>query len=229
MAKACRDYMLQYNDLKSLISRKTSDASLFQVIAYMYLTLKNGVDNFQSRFSQLLDFVKSTEEPPNRHHETVHRTLKTLYDISQNKNLKDFLVKKNGRLCYLKTLEVLVFMIFRDKVGRPRSTQAYATDFSEMRSFLYSIKTNKLLLGKDTFQKGVVFMDERLERLDLAPARVVIQDLDEDEETNNNDELKQEEYILQEIQTPSPTKRRRNDVRHTARRGGKFNGGLPRS
>ncbi|KAI7895088.1 uncharacterized protein EV154DRAFT_496921 [Mucor mucedo] len=233
IARECRELSSRFIELKGLIARKPTDAVLFQLILHMFLTLKNGTEQFQGQIGFLHQLVTSQYEVPSRHKETVIRTLQTIREITTNKNLKDYLVKRNNRSCLVKTLEVLLFMLFRDKVGRPRSVQAYANDFYELRVFLYAYKMGgKIFMSKEIFMAGVQFVEERIERLDLAPARVIAQDVDDDDD-DDDDELKQEEYILQEEEEEevviAPIKRRRNGVRHTARRGGKFSGGLPRS
>ncbi|KAG2210469.1 hypothetical protein INT47_002411 [Mucor saturninus] len=231
IARECRELSSRFIELKGLIARKPTDAILFQLILHMFLTLKNGTEQFQGQIGHLRQLVTSQYEVPSRHKETVIRTLQTIWEITTNKNLKDYLVKRNNRSCLVKTLEVILFMLFRDRVGRPRSAQAYANDFYELRVFLYAYKMGgKIFMSKELFMAGVKFVEERIERLDLAPARVIAQDVD-DEDDDNDDELKQEEYILEEEEEIiiAPIKRRRNGVRHTARRGGKFSGGVTRS
>lgn len=128
ISKTCRDLVERFNDIKKLLIKK-DDALLFQMILHMYLTLKNGVDNFQGPFSCLSKFVKLHEELPVDYDEIVNRTLTTISNIASDADLADSLTKRDDHTYHLKTAELLVFMVFRKEVGRPRSLRAYAKDF----------------------------------------------------------------------------------------------------
>lgn len=227
IAKTCRELVDQFGDIKSLLAKKTDDAILFQVIAYMYMTLKNGAANFNSRYNHLTHFIKSTEDPPIEHDDIVLRTLTTISSISKDTNYKETLTKRDNKACCVKTIEILVFMMYRKSVGRPRSVRDYANDFAEMRQYLHVQRNGKVNMGKDAFLTGMQFVEQRLEELNLAPIRPYVHNLGSD-----SDELKQEEYSNEESFSEPITvrnqKRRRQDIRPTAKRGGKFSGGLSR-
>lgn len=196
----------------------------------MYFTLKNGVDKFQGRFSHLLQSIKLHDEPSSEHDEIVLHTLTTISSIAKDIQLRDSLVKREYRAFSVKTLELLVFMMFRKAVGRPRSIKQYANDFAELRQYLYAERNGKFTLGKDAFQTGMRFVEQRLEDENLAPlGRPFVQNIDSD-----SDELKQEEYERDEhsLSPSAPQLKRyrmeRDSSRPTARRGGKFTGGPAR-
>lgn len=196
----------------------------------MYFTLKNGVDKFQGRFSHLLQSIKLHDEPSSEHDEIVLHTLTTISSIAKDIQLRDSLVKREYRAFSVKTLELLVFMMFRKAVGRPRSIKQYANDFAELRQYLYAERNGKFSLGKDAFQTGMRFVEQRLEDENLAPlGRPFVQNIDSD-----SDELKQEEYERDEHSlSPSAPQLKRHRMervssRPTARRGGKFTGGPAR-
>ncbi|GAA5807933.1 hypothetical protein MFLAVUS_001313 [Mucor flavus] len=195
VAKICREITETYDDLKEYFATK-SELTLFQTVLHMFLTLKNDVANFESSLLRLFKFIKSDDELPEEHTETVKLTLSTLLNIAKDEKHRHLLTERNGAKSGLKTIDVLLFMMFR-KEG------------------------SKLSIGKETFAIGMRFVSELLDNENLMPfTRPEVRIIEDD---SDSDELKQEEYNEPSPSpVPAPVKRRRTvPGKPTARRGGK--------
>ncbi|KAI9262529.1 hypothetical protein EDC94DRAFT_608398 [Helicostylum pulchrum] len=221
VAKICREITEAYDDLKVYFAIK-SELTLFQTVLHMFLTLKTCNDNFESSMMRLFKFIKSSDEPPEEHTETVKLTLSTLSNIAKDEKLKHLLTERNGVKSNLKIIDVVLFMMFRKEVKRPRLPRLYANDFIKIKNYMYAEKGNKLAMGKDTFAVGMRFVSELLNDENLMPStRPEVHIVNDD---SDSDELKQEEYDETYPPAPAsaPVKRRRTvPGKPTARRGGK--------
>lgn len=187
----------------------------------MFLTLKNDVANFESSLLRLFKFIKSDDELPEEHTETVKLTLSTLLNIAKDEKHRHLLTERNGAKSGLKTIDVLLFMMFRKEVKRPRLPRVYANDFLKIKNHMYAKKGSKLSIGKETFAIGMRFVSELLDNENLMPfTRPEVRIIEDD---SDSDELKQEEYNEPSPSpVPAPVKRRRTvPGKPTARRGGK--------
>ncbi|KAI8068806.1 hypothetical protein BDF21DRAFT_495960 [Thamnidium elegans] len=216
VAKICKEITEEYQELKEYFAKK-NQLSVFQTVLHMFLTLKNGTDNFESSMLRLFKFIKLNDEPPEEHTEIVKLTLSTLTSIARDDQHSHLLTERNGARSSLKVIDVLLFMMFRKEVKRPRSPRLYANDFLKIKNHMFEEKGAKILLGKDTFAVGMRFVSELLNAENLMPlTRPVVCVVNDD---SDSDELKQEEY---DDPTPAPSKRRRPVFgKPTARRGGK--------
>ncbi|KAI9359744.1 hypothetical protein BD770DRAFT_385421 [Pilaira anomala] len=163
----CRDQTSRYHTLQELFSTKGSGV-LFQSILILYLTLKNGRTKFEYQLSVLEKFVRSDYDPPQEHVAIVEQTLSQLQKIADNPDARVSITKRNERASNLKMIEMVLFMMFRKEVQRPRSTRNYADDFRELRNELIR-RRGRMVIGKDTFLQGLKCVDERLESENLIP------------------------------------------------------------
>lgn len=163
----CRDQATRYHNLHELFATKSSGV-LFQSILILYLTLKNGRGKFEFLLNTLEKFVRSEYDPPQEHIEIVEQTLSQLQKIADNPEARLAITKRDGKVASLKMIEIVIFMMFRKEVQRPRSTRNYADDFRELRNELYT-RRKKIVIGRDTFAEGLKCVDERLESENLIP------------------------------------------------------------
>lgn len=246
IAEICRNLAEKYQVISTVLQRKGS-AALFQLIAHLMLTIKNGPDTFASGRA-LQDFVHSNEVPSRALNEKMRITLDMIKNIAGDNELKKCMVNptltvstKNS----VKAIEFILFGMYISLVQRNRSAVSFAEDFTALRQHLLETREGKAYLGKEAFLESMVWVNERLEKENLvsACAQAQVHAISDDDD-DDYDELKEEDVstiipnnppFIDYNQTPTPqvlkpaTKRRRDSGSvAVAKRGGKLPAGLTR-
>lgn len=214
---------------------------MFQLIAHLMLTIKNGTDMFASG-KALQEFVHSDEAPSAELVEKVEVALDVIKSIATDKELKSVMVNPSTTVSSknsVKAIEFILFGTFVSLVQRRRSVTNYALDFEALREYLLETREGRAYLGKEAFLEAMVWVNERLETQNLVSAQVIVHTIPDDDD-EDYDELKEEEAITipdNDYYTPTPTpqvlkpptKRRRDSGSvAVAKRGGKLPSGITR-
>lgn len=242
IAEHCRQLADENHEISSVLQRK-GHAALFQLIAHLMLTIRNGTETFASG-KALQDYVHNDETPSTELIDKVEYVLSVIKSIAVDNQLRGVFVKpgtistKNA----VKAIEFIMFGTFISLVERTRSIRNYSRDFAELRKYLIDVREGRAYLGKESFLESMNWVNERLEKENLVSAHVSIHTIPDDD----YDELKEEDIVTiptyhnnQHIQVPqvtvpekTPTKRRRDDRNGigiaVAKRGGKLPSGLSR-
>ncbi|CEP18868.1 hypothetical protein [Parasitella parasitica] len=242
IAEQCRRLADQNHEISQVLQRK-GHAALFQLIAHLMLTIRNGTENF-STGKALQIYVHSNENPSTALVNKVEYVLNQIKGIVMDKELKNVMVKNGAASKSLvKAIEFIMFGTYVSLVERPRSIRHFSQDFSALRAYLFETREGKAYLGKDAFLECMDWVNERLERENLVSARQSIHTIPDDD----FDELKEEDTVpipthnSRNNRTPQvtarqgnsqPTKRRREDRNNggvaVAKRGGKLPSGVAR-
>lgn len=220
MAEICRNLAETYIDIQNLFTKK-GKPQVFQLIAQIFMTIKNGKDNFRTTPKGLSDFVSDVYyDPPLQLVETLKKVLTVLKALATSEVYTREAFYLGGSKKYaIKALELILFGVFIASVQRSRSHQEYLNDFVELRRYLQNRRDGRLYLGKEAFNEGMEFVEEQLSSYDLVSQRpqVVHQALDSDDD--DSDELKYSEYepdfeAAAHLRTPYKRSRAENIARH---------------
>lgn len=246
VAEICRKLADEYQVISTVLQRK-GPAALFQLIAHLMLTMKNGPDMFASG-KALQDFVHSDEAPSQALVEDVRTVLDKIKSITSDSELKKSMVNtqitvssKNS----VKAIEFILFGMYISLVKRNRSAMSFADDFKALRQHLLDTREGRAYLGKEAFLDAMKWVNKRLIKDNLVRAPVQqVHTISDDDDDDDYDELKEEDatttipnnpHFTNYNQTPTPqvlnpsTKRRRDSGSvAVAKRGGKLPAGLTR-
>lgn len=238
VAEKCRQLADEYQAISTVLQRK-GHAALFQLIAHLMLTVKNGTEMFASG-KALQEFVHSDEVPSADLEEKMEIVLDVIKSIATDKELKSVMVNPSMTVSSknsVKAIEFILFGTFISLVERRRAVKNYARDFEELRQYLLDTREGRAYLGKEAFLEAMTWVNEKLEKEDLVSAHVMVQTIPDDD-NEDYDELKEEDTIIipdHDHYTPTPqvlrppTKRRRDSGSvAVAKRGGKLPAGITR-
>lgn len=220
VAEICRNLTETYIDIQNLQFKK-GKPQVFQLIAQIFMTIKNGKDNFRTTPKGLSDFVSDVYyHPPLQLVETLKKTLNVLKALATNEVYTKEAFYMGGSKKYpIKALELILFGVFIASVQISRSNQDFLNDFVELRRYLQNRRDGRLYLGREAFSVGMEFVEEQLSRYDLVSLRpqVVHQVMESDDD--DSDELKYSEYepdyeAAARLPTPSKRSRVENTARH---------------
>ncbi|KAI8643042.1 hypothetical protein BD408DRAFT_431788 [Parasitella parasitica] len=244
VAEQCRRLADENHEISLVLQRK-GHAALFQLIAHLMLTIRNGTENFATG-KALQTYVHSNETPSTALVNKVEYVLNQIKGIAMDKELKNVLIK-NGAATpknSVKAIEFIMFGTYISLVERPRSIRHFSQDFVALREYLIETREGKAYLGKEAFLEAMTWVNERLETENLVSAQQSIHTIPDDDDF---DELKEEDTVpmpthnsynnkTPQVTAPQiyrqPVKRRReernNDGVAVAKRGGKLPTGVGR-
>ncbi|CAO3616106.1 unnamed protein product [Mucor hiemalis] len=214
VAEICRNLANAYNDIQILLFKK-GKPQVFQTIAQIFMTIKNGKDNYRTTPKGLSDFVSDVYyDPPLELVETLKKVLTVLKALATNEEYRDDVLRAGGKKTTIKALELICFGVFVALVQRPRSYGDYANDFVELRRYLKDKRDGRLYLGKEAFIIGMEFVEEQLSRYDLVSLRPQVVHQVVESEDDDSDELKYSEYEPEPepVRLPTPSKRSRMET-----------------
>ncbi|GAN08355.1 conserved hypothetical protein [Mucor ambiguus] len=241
VAEKCRELADEYQVISTVLQRK-GHAALFQLIAHLMLTIKNGTEMFASG-KALQEFVHSDEIPSDDLEEKMSIVLDVFKSIATDRELKSAMVNPTMTVSSknsVKAIEFILFGTFVSLVERRRSAKNYAKDFEALRQYLLETREGRAYLGKEAFLEAMTWVNERLEKENLVSAHVMVHAIPDDD-NEDFDELKEEDatipnsYMADYNRTPTPqvlkpfNKRRRDSGSvAVAKRGGKLPVGVIR-
>ncbi|EPB83227.1 hypothetical protein HMPREF1544_10023 [Mucor circinelloides 1006PhL] len=248
VAEKCRLLADQYHEISTVLQRK-GHAALFQLIAHLMLTIKNGTEMFASG-KALQEFVQSNETPSRQLCKKTEEALDVIKNIATTDEYKSVMINPNMHVSSknsVKAIEFILFGIYISLVQRKRLTKEYAKDFADLRKHLIDTREGRAYLSKEAFLEAMRWVNNRLEKENLVAARVMVHTVLEDD-NDEYDELKEEDITIipnpnsytnhhvPVVTTPTvqkpPTKRRRDSRSGggiaVAKRGGKMPTGVAR-
>lgn len=248
VAEKCRLLADQYHEISTVLQRK-GHAALFQLIAHLMLTIKNGTEMFASG-KALQEFVQSNETPSRQLCKKTEEALDVIKNIATTDEYKSVMINPNMHVSSknsVKAIEFILFGIYIPLVQRKRLTKEYAQDFADLRKHLIDTREGRAYLSKEAFLEAMRWVNNKLEKENLVAARVMVHTVPEDD-NDEYDELKEEDitiipnqnsytnHHIPVVTTPTvlkpPTKRRRDSRSGggiaVAKRGGKMPTGVAR-
>ena len=214
VATLCRVLSKQYIDIQAFLNRK-GDAQVFQLIAQILLTLKNGKDDFKGSPQRLREFVSDVRYiPAIPLVNSLKKVLDVLKALSINISLSDVFMKEPFSTS-VKALEIISFSVYIALVQRQRTVDAYARDFASLREYIIQKLEGKMYLGKRNYLAVMEWVDDYLKRKDLITSKPQVHpvyDTSSDEDDDSADELKTDEYDHEPAVYNSPQLKRRRTV-----------------